>query len=223
MITTISFIKYTQNKYWAFTQMSLAFPILKSTPGVVFFKLLGTGAGAGFSLFPDFSTYSILCVWEKELDALNFFNKSDYSKSISQKAFSRKDFFLNTIKSHGEWGGESPFISSKKRISKDSRIGIITRASINKSRLLEFWKSVPKASRAIKNANGVMWFKGIGEWPLIQQATFSVWDSIESVKSFAYGNGPHSEIVQKTKHRNWYNEDLFARFEIIRSEQIFFK
>ena len=83
---------------------------------------------------------------------------------------------------------------------------------------MEFWKSVPKASLAIKNAEGVEWFKGIGEWPFIQQATFSVWDNLESVKNFAYNKGAHSEIVKKTKKRNWYSEDLFARFEILHSE-----
>lgn len=220
-MTTISFFKYKKNKYWAFTQMGLASSVLKSSPGILFFKLLGTGAGDGFSLLPDFSTYSILCVWEKESDALNFINKSDHSKSISQKAFSREDFFMKTIKSHGKWDGKAPFTPSQLDVNKDNKIGILTRANLNSSRLLEFWKSVPKASRAIKEAKGVEWFKGVGEWPLIQQATFSVWDNIDSVKKFAYDKGAHSEIVRKTKQRNWYKEDLFARFEILRSEHKF--
>ena len=66
MVTTISFFKYRTNKFWAFKQMYLAFELLSKVPGLNFFKLLGTGAGAGFSLYPDFSTYAILCVWEKE-------------------------------------------------------------------------------------------------------------------------------------------------------------
>ena len=217
-MTTISFFKYKTNKYWAFKQMRLAFDLIKNSPGVMFFKLLGTGAGDGFSLFPDFSTYSILCVWENEDDAINFINKSDHSKVISQKAFSRHDFFLKTIKCHGKWDGEAPFIANSEVYNEKNKIGIITRAKINKFRLFEFWSSVPTASKAIMNARGVEWCKGIGEWPLIHQATFSVWDNLESVKKFAYGSGDHSKIVQKTKKRNWYSEDLFARFEILRSE-----
>ena len=58
--------------------MYLANKLVKKTKGLMFYKLLGTGAGAGFSLFPDFQTYSILCVWKddksaneaKKLDAL---------------------------------------------------------------------------------------------------------------------------------------------------------
>ena len=203
--------------------MILVFKVLNETPGILFFKLLGTGAGNGFSLLPDFSTYSIICVWEDELHATKFISDSDHSKLISKKAFSREDFFLKTIKSHGKWDGKNPFFSSGDEVDKKNKIGIITRATLNTNRLLEFWKSVPKASLAIKNAEGVEWFKGIGEWPFIQQATFSVWDSLESVKKFAYNKGIHSEIVVKTKKRKWYKEDLFARFEILKSQFKIFK
>tara|TARA_B100000780_G_scaffold189848_2_gene133628 strand:+ start:5927 stop:6541 length:615 start_codon:yes stop_codon:yes gene_type:complete len=203
--------------------MSLAFDVLKKTPGLSFFKLLGTGSGKGFSLYPDFSTYSILCVWEKESFATAFIEKSGHSKLISKKAFSREDFFLKTIKSHGLWEGINPFPISKEEINKKNKIGIITRATLNKNKLFEFWKSVPQASLAMQNAKGVEWFKGIGEWPFIQQATFSVWNNLDSVKEFAYGKGAHSKIVIKTKKRNWYKEDLFARFEVLSSNLISFK
>ena len=203
--------------------MSLAFDVLNKTPGLSFFKLLGTGSGKGFSLYPDFSTYAILCVWEKESYATAFIEKSGHSKLISKKAFSREDFFLKTIKSHGLWDGINPFHVSKGDINKKNKIGIITRATLNKNRLFEFWKSVPQASLAMQNAQGVEWFKGIGEWPFIQQATFSVWDNLDSVKEFAYGKGAHSKIVTKTKKRKWYKEDLFARFEVLRSNITSFK
>ena len=222
VLTTISFFKYEKNKFWAFTQMSRSFDSLSKTNGLSFFKLLGTGSGTGFSLYPDFSTYAILCVWENESNAKDFINHSNHSKLISEKAFSREDFFLNPIKSHGLWDGVNPFTDTKDQFNKEGKIGIITRATLNKNKLFEFWKSVPQASLAIQNAKGVEWFKGIGEWPFIQQATFSVWDSLDSVKNFAYGTSVHSKIVIKTRKRNWYKEDLFARFEILNSQLIIF-
>ena len=33
-------------------------------------------------------------------------------------------------------------------------------------------------------------------------------------KKFAYDSQAHSEIIKKTRKRNWYSEDLFARFMI---------
>ena len=52
MITTISFFKYSSNKFWAFTQMSEAHKYFNNNDNVKFYKLLGTGAGNGF-LVPD--------------------------------------------------------------------------------------------------------------------------------------------------------------------------
>ena len=195
--------------------MYLAEKLMNKTSGLSFYKLLGTGAGAGFSLYPDFSTYSILCVWKDRLSADNFINKSHHSTLISKKASFRADYFLNPIHSHGKWDGLNPFKGTTIVQDKSKKIAIITRATLNYSRLLEFWKSVPRASKAIKNASGVIWFKGIGELPFIQQATFSIWENMDSVTNFAYKNKNHAEIVKKTRQRNWYKEDLFARFEII--------
>lgn len=38
---------------------------------IIFYKLLGTGAGNGF-LFPDLSTYAVLVVWNSKKMLTNF-------------------------------------------------------------------------------------------------------------------------------------------------------
>lgn len=215
-MTTLTFFTFRKNRFWAFTQMQLAYKQLSEVRGLDFYKMLGTGAGNGFSLWPDFSTYAILCVWETTAEAEEFLNHHPLSKQFDERSFSKTTYFLETIKSHGKWDGKNPFTASSHTSSKEEKIGIITRATLNTSRLIEFWRSVPSASRAISNASGVSWFKGIGEWPFIQQATFSVWDNEEAVQGFAYRSAPHANIVKKTRKRNWYKEDLFARFRILR-------
>ena len=105
-------------------------------------------------------------------------------------------------------------MNKKRALLDDEKIGITTRANLRPRRLLEFWRAVPAASKAIQNAKGVLWYKGVGEWPLVQQATFSLWNSLEEVKDFAYKSSHHAAIVKKTRKRNWYKEDLFARFAV---------
>jgi len=92
---------------------------------------------------------------------------------------------------------------------------VITRATLHWNRLFSFWKAVPAASKAIETAQGVQYYKGIGEWPFIQQATISIWDDFEAVNTFAYKDRAHADIVKKTKQMNWYKEDLFSRFHLI--------
>ena len=62
--------------------MNLAFDAINKTAGLSFFKLLGTGSGEGFSLYPDFSTYAILCVWEKESYAKAFIENNKGATEI---------------------------------------------------------------------------------------------------------------------------------------------
>ena len=214
MITTISFINYRKNKFWAFKQMAESHKYFVKNSNIIFYKLLGTGAGEGFSLVPDFSTYAVLAVWNDYENAKKFIERSDYSKLISEKAYSRNDFFLKTIQSQGLWNNKNPFNKNTVDLDKNKKIGIITRGKIRLIKQLDFWLNVPKASNAIKNAKGVEFYKGIGELPLMEQATFSVWKNFDAVKKFAYDSQAHSEIIKKTRKRSWYSEDLFARFMI---------
>ncbi len=214
MITTISFIKYRKNKFWAFKQMAEANKFFLKNSNINFYKLLGTGAGEGFSLIPDFTTYAVLIVWNNDNYAYNFIENSEHSKLVNKKAYSRNDFFLRTIQSHGLWNNKNPFNDEVIDLDKKKKIGIITRGKIRLRKQLDFWLNVPKASSAIKNAKGVEFYKGIGELPFMEQATFSVWKNFDAVKKFAYVSVEHSEIIKKTRKRNWYSEDLFARFII---------
>lgn len=214
-ITNLHFFNYTKHRFWAFTQMQLAHRFLSPTKGLVFYKLLGTGSGHGFSLWPDFSTYALLTVWESEQDKHHFTSHNKAFLEMTKRSHKQKTIELLSIHSHGSWSGQQPF-KQKNTAPENAKIGIITRATLRPSKLLEFWRHVPQASKAIKNAKGVKWYKGIGEWPFVQQATFSVWDHQDSVMEYAYKDSNHASIVKKTKKRKWYKEDMFARFAIVK-------
>ena len=105
----LSFFSYRKNKFWAFTQMQRAIPKLQQQSGLQFFRTLGTGAGLGFSLWPDFSTYALLTVWESEAAATAFLKTSPLMESYLSKSVSQKHFKLHPLQSHGLWGKTNPF------------------------------------------------------------------------------------------------------------------
>jgi len=210
-ITQLLFFNIPNNRWWAFKQMGISFNQLQSIEGLSFFKMLGTGGGQGFSLRPDFSTYVFLGVWESEEYAIEFLSSS-FVNEYKKRTSSIREIRLSNIHSHGKWSGINPFKSIQPEYDIQHKIAVITRATLNWNRLFQFWKSVPQASKAIENAKGVRFFKGIGEWPFIQQATVSIWDSIEDVYTFAYKSHAHADIVKKTHQQKWYKEDLFSRF-----------
>ena len=216
-VVYLHFFSYSKHRFWAFTQMQRAHAGLQQCKGLQFYTMLGTGAGAGFSLRPDFSTYALLTVWDTEQCKLKAFDKAAILQAFFDRSAGQRIYSLSPIHTHGNWSGQSPFEVQKPL--GDKPIGVITRATLNPTRLLEFWRHVPQASRAIKQAKGVGFFKGIGEWPFVQQATFSVWESAEAIRTFAYVSQAHASIVKKTRQRKWYKEDMFNRFEVLSEEK----
>ena len=169
---------------------------------------------------PDFSTYALLTVWEDQDSADHFYQNNTLIKSYQARASNIRRLSLANTASHGLWSGLNPFVPSDNQPFKKSPVAIITRATLRPQRLLSFWRAVPQASKAIETAQGVQYYKGIGEWPFIQQATISIWNSMEEVMQFAYKDKAHKEIVKQTKKERWYKEDLFARFLVVNDEQL---
>jgi heme-degrading monooxygenase HmoA len=194
--------------------MQLIPPHLAKITGCEFAKLLGTGSGFGFSLWPDFTTYALLLKWKNSESAEKFFSKSTLFKELQTKSSSIETHYLESLGAHGSWYGQNPF--PEKGDYKGKEIAVITRARININKLPRFWQFVPQASKAIENAKGLLYTKGIGEWPLIEQATFSIWENEQVMKDYAYSD-VHKEIIGKVKKENWYKEEMFSRFNYIKS------
>ena len=207
--------KFHKNKFWAFTQMGIHKKYLYNVRGLKFYRLLGTGGKTGFGLYPDFKTYCFLSVWENKSDALFFIEKNKFILNYIEKAKSIRVLSLVTFQSIGKWSGINPFLNDlDDSESKNQKIAILTRARISPIKIFRFWKSIPKASKEISKAKGVYFYKGIGEIPFLEQATISLWNSVEDVKEFAYKSKIHKNIIRKTKKENWYLEELFCRFYI---------
>lgn len=218
-LTQLFLFSFDQNRFWALKQMGIGPSQLKEVKGLRFYKFLGTGAGNGFSLRPDFSTYALLLVWDSPAMAASFLQHQTYL-DYYQRSTKVRCLTLRNFQSHGKWGGSNPFLPTGGTVEKDQKVAIITRATLRFSRLFSFWRHVPQAAKAIETAAGVQYFKGIGEWPFIQQATISIWNSLDDVMQFAYRHKAHASIVKKTRQKKWYAEDLFARFIIQNDTQL---
>lgn len=212
-ITTCSFFKVEgfSNKWWAFKQMQLGLDALKEISGLTFSKLLGSGGKNGFSALPNFGTYVLFCVWESERHALNFFSENPFFKTYQKKSLEQFTAFLYAAESHGTWDGIQPFVKSAT-LDMTKPVVVLTRARIHFGKLWSFWTKVGKVSRSSEGYAGLALSIGVGEWPLIQQATLSIWQSQSEMLDFAYKNQKHKEVLQLTRKLKWYKEEMFARF-----------
>ncbi|MFK7949355.1 MAG: DUF3291 domain-containing protein [Saprospiraceae bacterium] len=215
-ITTLTLVKYPslKTKIWAFGMMQYAHQYLSNVSGLSFYKLMGSGKGLGFNPFPDWSTYALLQVWNTETDAIQFMENSPLVSLYDKNSSERISLFMKNITAHGKWSKQEPFKVSDSLSEVKNPIAVITRATIKTKELRRFWKFVPTAQKPIENAKGLIYTKGIGEVPIKQMATFSIWNNLDAVKQYAYKSREHAQAVKMTRQHNWYSEELFARFEL---------
>lgn len=212
-IVTITFFQYEgwKDKWWGFRQMGIAPGKLVNIEGLTFTKMLGSGGGNGFHIWPNFGVYGLLAVWENEIAARQFMRTNPVFSQLKQKSKEQWTVFMRTLMSHGSWEGINPF-AGKEQVDEDAPVCVLTRATIKANKLWQFWQFVPQVSRSVGQQEGRRFSVGVGELPLIQQATFSIWDSSRAMKAYAYSSKFHKEVVRKTRSLAWYKEELFARF-----------
>ena len=219
-ISTISFCRYPDLRaiHWALSQMEYAKKPLRATEGLRFFKLMGCGRGAGFNPWPDWSAYCVLLVWDSKDAADRFFDTSELWAEFKRRTSEIWTLRLGCLRAKGEWSGRNPFETYSDRRLETEQTAVITRATIKLRHLPKFWKYVPESQRRLSESPGILFSAGIGEIPIVQMATFSVWNTAEAMKAYAYGNPEHKKAIELTRSVGWYKEELFSRFAVLGTE-----
>lgn len=203
------------NRFWAMRQMADMPKRLKEEKKLAFFKNLGTGAGLGYSSLPNTSQWALLTVWPSVEDALDFYWNSGIMDDYRLKSVEDYTVMLRPFRSRGQWSG-SPAFSPQPMLPGKHPIAVLTRARLKFRFIVPFWRRVAKVSRSQKDFQGQYFSQGVGERPWIHQATFSIWESLEAVEKFAYGQeSRHLEAVKVTRKHNGFKEELYARFQVI--------
>jgi hypothetical protein len=213
----------TRYKSWAvpfaFLSMAIFRLPLYLNKKLNFYKLLGSGKNGSFDKIPDLHQWAILCGYKDDITLKNnSFPQQILGKFICTwfKLFAVETFTisLEPIAGHGLWDKKEVFGQFEKNITYEGPVATLTRATIRLSKLKYFWEHVAPITLKMNTAKGYVFSIGIGEIPWIKQATFSIWESVDDMKVFAYGMREHSEVIKKTRQQQWYSEDMFVRFKI---------
>lgn len=185
--------------------------------GVTFWKLLGAGKGETFTpRDADPLRWGLLVVLEQ--DQLETLENSALIRHWRDKSVTEFSADLSPISVHGKWSKKEPF-QSIGVIDKswNGQVAAITRARIKWRKNLIFWRSVPPVTESLRSSPGLVSAIGIGEAPIGLQGTFSLWESGDAVRNFAYRGEAHKAAIAATHREDWYAEELFARFAVTRS------
>jgi len=118
--------------------------------------------------------------------------------------------FLSPTASRGKWSHITPFVPGD---AAPGPLAALTRATIKPGIALRFWGRVPDISAMIGADPNVLFKIGIGEVPLLHQVTFSIWPDEKAMAGFAR-TGPHADAIRAVRTEGWFNEELYARFNV---------
>ncbi len=186
---------------------------LINSDGLKFIKLLGTGSEDGFSIIPDFSTYVMITSWKNDTFRKKFINENKLFNEIIYNSAKRIEIKIDPYSYIGSWNGINPF--KNESYYKEGKIIVLTRARVKLNKLINFFIGTLSAAKSIKSKKGAEYYKGIGELPIIEQSTISIWTSEQSMKDYAYSDKNHLRIINKARKNKWYSEELFVRSNIL--------
>lgn len=186
-------------------------PRLGRVDGLRFWRLLGTGRGNNTGPGADLRRTALFAVWNDEADLDQFLALHPIAQRWSS-ATEEWHVRLRALGGHGSWRDVDP-LDGMEPGDRNGPVAIITRADVRLRVTRDFTTASREVDVELRDATGLIDVVGIGEAPLGRQATFSLWESMEAARAFAYSTPRHQRVIEQTHDGQWYSEELFARFE----------
>jgi hypothetical protein len=193
------------------------------TPGLLFQKILGSGQEGGFGLRPGLDYQGVFSVFDSPHHAASYLRSAEQVQAYKDHA---DDFFaaqLQPISCRGTWSGfgfDAPSQASDQASSGGTQptgnpsygpIASLTRASIRPYKAMAFWAQSPDAESELAQADGCQLAVGLGEAPILRQATFSLWKDQAAMDAYAR-SGAHQRAIKAAYGQDFFSESMFVRF-----------
>jgi hypothetical protein len=199
-------------RLWAWARLVLGTRPLRGTPGLRFAKVLGSGAGGGFGLKPSGTHQGLYLVFDDEPSAREFADHSPILDAYRARARELCVCVLRATASRGSWSGKALAVTAQAE--PGAPVAALTRASIRPRHALDFWRLSPPAEVALGQAPGCQLAAGLGEAPLLRQATFSLWSDSAAMEAYAR-SGAHQDAIRAAYGGGYFSETMFVRFVVL--------
>jgi spheroidene monooxygenase len=196
-------------RLWGWSRIVRGPGALRGERGLRFAKVLGSGQRGGFGLRPSLSRQGLLLVFDGEAAADAFVRQSPTLAAYRAHAAELCLVKLRASSCRGSWDGQVIGLSAESL--PGAPVGSLTRASIRPHKALRFWRRSPPAEAALERADGCLLAMGLGEAPLLRQATFSLWRDQAAMDAYAR-SGAHQQAIAAALRERWFSESMFVRF-----------
>ena len=195
---------------WGWNRIALGSWLTRQQSGLRFIKTLGSGIDGGFGLTPSPSHQGMLCVFDSDDSARTYIHDSPLIAKYRQRS---DELFIATLRPasvRGSWDGLS--LTAGDALAPESMVATLTRASIRPAAAMAFWRHAPAAQQDLMTAPGCDLAVGLGEAPILRQATFSLWKNTAAMDAYAR-SGAHMEAIRAAWKHEFFSESMFVRFE----------
>ena len=197
-------------RWWGWSRLVLQRLPLRGVPGLRFSKVLGSGHDGGFGLRPSGSRQGLFLVFGDEAQARAFLATSPVLAGYRAHAVELCTLLLRASASKGSWSGAAMAVTAPPP-PVGAPVASLTRASIRPTRAWRFWRMQPAAEAALTRAEGCLFAAGVGEAPLLRQATFTLWRDAAAMDAYAR-SGAHAEAIRAAYGGGFFAETMFVRF-----------
>jgi hypothetical protein len=197
-----------QFRLWGYARFVVQRFAMHSVKGLVFFKVMGSGHEGGFGLRPSGSRQALFCLFNGDAAADDFL-RSDLVARYAKRSREFLTTKLHAYSSKGTWSGAKMAVTRQE--PSQGPIFTLTRAAIRPSRVRAFWRMQPASEVALNQASGCLFATGVGEAPLLRQATLSLWSSTQAMDAYAR-SGAHMAAIQAAYAGDYFSESMFVRF-----------
>lgn len=196
-------------RLWAWSRLVLGRWPLRGIAGLGFSKVLGSGANGGFGIAPSGTHQGLFLVFDDEAHARSFIDESPVVDGYRDHARELCVALLRACSSKGSWSGAAMDVSVGA--PRSGPIAALTRASIRPLHARAFWKLSPPAEDSLARQPGCLLAAGLGEAPVLRQATFSLWSSAQAMDAYAR-TGAHQQAIAASYRGDFFSESMFVRF-----------
>lgn len=194
---------------WGVMRLVLGAWPLRRTAGLRFSRVLGSGRDGGFVLRPGLDHHGLFLLFDSAAAADRFVRDSPVLAGYRAHARELCVLTLRACSSRGSWAGNSIAVTASPPTG--GPVAALTRGSVRLSRLWPFWRHSPATQASVVQAPGCEIAMGLGEAPLLRQATFSLWRDQAAMDAYAR-SGAHLQAIRASAQGGHLSESMFVRF-----------
>jgi len=194
---------------WGLSRLALGARGVDAWKGLRALRILGSGREGGFGVAPSWRHQGLFAMFDDEAAARSF---AQEARALQDRASRSAETFLAVLAAsaaRGSWGGVGMRPVVEPQAGRP--LAGLTRWSLRMPHAATFWGHSPGSESALRRTEGCRLAVGLGEAPLLRQATFSLWDTAEAMQAYSR-HGSHGDAARRAFREGWFSEWMFVRF-----------